>query len=125
MIKREDFPEKLEHLQKISVTLPYLNGDDESTCPVSMEKIIEYLEWEAPGGKNAGGEMIIDFHLKFLRTALVNDSKYWIWSFFDEDDNECYVTISNLPDGSTITGYDETFGLTPEQFIIAEYFGIC
>ena len=90
-----------------------------------MKEIIEYLDCEAPGGKNAGGEMIIDFELKFLRTALVNDTKYWIWSFFDEDDIECYVTIAMVPGGPKFLGYNDSFGLTPEQFIITDYFDFC
>jgi hypothetical protein len=124
MIKREDFPEKREDLQKLSVSLPYAEGESESTCPVRKKDIIEYLDWEAPGGKYAGGEMVIDFDLKFLRTALVNETKYWIWSFLDENDTACYVTVSLPSGGPPCTGYNEEFGLTPEQFIIAEYFKI-
>ena len=78
MIKREDFPESLEDIRKMNVSLPVSKGDGESTCPVSMKEILKYLDWEAPGGKNAGGEMVIDFKLRFLRTVLVNDTKYWI-----------------------------------------------
>ncbi len=124
MIKREDFPEKLEDLHKVNISLPYAEGESEITCPVSMKDILEYLDWEAPGGKNAGGEMIIDFELKFLRTALVNETKFWIWSFLDEDDTECYVTVALYDNDPTFTGYDESFGLTPEQYIIMEYFDI-
>lgn len=122
MIKREDFPAKFEDLNKTSVSLPYAEGESESTCPVPKKDIIEYLDWEAPGGKNAGGEMVIDFELKFLRTALVNETKYWIWSFLDENDTKCYATVALYENGPTCTGYGESFGLTPEQFIIADYF---
>jgi len=124
MIKREDFPKKIEDLHNYKVSLPLAEGESESTCPVSKKDIIEYLDWEAPGGKNAGGEMVIDFELKFLRTALVNETKYWIWGFLDENDTECYVTVSLPNGGPSCTGYNESFGLTPEQFIVANYFKI-
>jgi hypothetical protein len=124
MINREDFPEKFEDLHNVNISLPFAEGESESTCPVSMKNIHEYLGWEAPGGKNIGGEMMNDFELKFLRTALVNETKYWIWSFLDENDAECYVTIALYDNGPTFTGYDETFGLTPEQYIVADYFDI-
>jgi hypothetical protein len=124
MINRESFPSSLEDLYKINVSFPNAEGDSESTCPVSMKDILEYLDLEAPGGKNAGGEMIIEFELNFLRTALVNETKYWIWSFLDEDDTECYVTVSLPPSGPACLGYNDSFGLTPEQYIIADYFDI-
>jgi hypothetical protein len=124
MINREDFPVKFEDLRNVNISLPFAEGESETTCPVSMKDIIEYLDWEAPGGKNAGGEMVIDFELKFLRTALVNETKYWVWSFLDEDDTECYVTVSLPPGGPPCIGYNDSFGLTPEQHIIANYFDI-
>jgi hypothetical protein len=87
-----------------------------------MAEILDYLDVEAPGGKESGSSRVIQFDLRFLRTALVNNSKYWLWGFKDERDSDCYVAVRQTPDGDSILGYDETFGLTPEQWMVMDYY---
>jgi hypothetical protein len=120
--RREDLPEDFYALRNVTVSFPRLDPDLAETSPTSLSEILEYLGWEAPGGENAGGDRIIQFQLEFIRTALVEKTKYWIWRFFDERGTECYVTVALTPRNDTITGYDESFGFTPEQFILADYY---
>ena len=84
--------------------------------------MLEYLDVEAPGGSESGSENVMRFDLRFMRTALVNDSKYWIWRFKADDDLDCYVAVQETPSGDSILGFDETFGLTPEQWIVMDYY---
>ena len=104
--------------------MPYIEETELQECPIPMNEIIEYLNYEAPGGEHAGGNSVIEFKLAFLRNVLVNDVKYWIWKFYDEDNTESYVVVSYNDKNEICTSYDESFGLTPEQFINADYFEI-
>jgi hypothetical protein len=84
--------------------------------------MLEYLDVEAPGGSQAGSERVIQFELHIIRTALVNDSKFWLWGFKDERGTDCYVAVQERPDGENFLGYDETFGLSPEQRMVLDYY---
>ncbi len=84
---------------------------------------LEYLDVEAPGGSESGSSKVIQFDLRFVRTALVNNIKYWLWRFKDERGTDCYVAVQLRPDGQDVLGYDESFGLTPEQWLVLDYYG--
>jgi hypothetical protein len=102
--------------------LPRLFPDVSWTCPRRKREILEYLEVEAPGGKESGSENIVDFKLKFIRTARVNESKYWLWGFKADEGLDCYVAVQVAESGDSILGFDETFGLTPEQWLVMDYY---
>ena len=87
-----------------------------------MRGILEYLDVEAPGGSQSGSGRVIRFEIRFIRTAQVNGSKYWLWGFKDERDTVCYVAVQATPDGESVLGYDESFGLTPEQWLVLDYY---
>ncbi len=87
-----------------------------------MREILEYLNVEAPGGSQSGSERIIQFDLHFIRTAQVNRSKYWLWGFKDERNTDCYAAVQATPNGENVLGYDESFGLTPEQWLVLDYY---
>jgi hypothetical protein len=120
--RKKDWPEDIEAMRNIAVELPRLSPDSPATCPVSMPKILEYLGYEAPGGEHSGSEEVIPFQLEFMRTAFVEGTGYWIWRFTDSGGLESYVMVDLRPDGVACTGYDESFGLTPTQFILAAHY---
>jgi hypothetical protein len=120
--RKEDWPEEIEAIRNIPVELPRLSPDSLATCPVTMQEILEYLGYEAPGGEHSGSEEVIPFQLEFVRAALVEATRYWLWRFADSRGTECYVMVDMRPDGTPCTGYDESFGLTPEQFILAAHY---
>ncbi len=91
-------------------------------CPRTKSEILEYLDVEAPGGSQSGSENVIEFDLKFIRTAQVNRSKYWIWGFKADEGIDCYVAVQLDEHGDSILGFDETFALTPEQWLVMDYY---
>jgi hypothetical protein len=122
--RREELPEDFYELKNVLVELPRLPDDTAASCPAPMAEILDYLGYEAPGGAHSGSEEVIPFQLEFMRTAQVEGTRYWIWRFTDSDARESYVTVALDPAGQQITGYDESFGFTPEQFILADYYDL-
>jgi len=82
---------------------------------VVLGDLLDYLADEVPGG-----EALSEMDLAFVRTAQVEDTRYWIWSFEPDGGEPTFATIALGPDGSVTTGYDTNdYGLTPERFILA------
>jgi hypothetical protein len=119
---RDQLPKSWKGLKNYTFILPKLFLNVPWTCPRSKNDIFKYLNVEAPGGSEAGSENVINFDLKFVRTAKVNRSKYWLWSFIDERGTDCFVAVQKNEAGQNILGYDESFGLTPEQWLIMDYY---
>lgn len=119
---RDELPEDFEELRHIPIDLPRMPDDSAASCPVPMAEILEYLSYEAPGGEHSGSTEAIEFRLEFVRTAVVEHTRYWIWSFRDSRDCESYVTVGLDARGQLILSYDETFELSPEQRIMAEHY---
>ena len=114
MISYEDMPEDNADIAKIEIDFPRLPDDTAASCPCPVHEIIDYLHLE--------GETVTANDLEFIRTAQVEDHRYWIWRFRDEDGEECYVTVWFRSDRTQCVGYnDNYYGLTPEQFILADY----
>ncbi len=121
---KKDLPDDYFELRRVPVELPRLSPDSQATCPLSMQDIQAYLDQETRGVHDPSDWGIPEFNLQFLRTALVEGSWYWIWRFADVDGAECFLTVSLNPDRKRVIGYDECFGLTPEQFILADYYDL-
>jgi hypothetical protein len=119
---RAELPKDFYELKNVAVEFPRLSPDNAASCPVTMRGVLDYLHYEAPGGEESGSSEVMEFQPEFLRTALVEQTKYWIWRFADVDGNDCYVTVSLSCQGECVTGYDESFGFSPEQFILADYY---
>jgi hypothetical protein len=119
---RSELPKSWKGLQRLSFDFPYLAPNDPSRCPASMSRILEYLGAEAPGGRESGSSRVIEFALRFIRTALIDGTAFWMWGFKDEGGLDCYVTVRVTPDRECVTGYDEAFGLTPEQWLVMDYY---
>ncbi len=120
---REQLPKSWKGLKRYRFDLPRLIPDDPSACPVTKAKMLEYLDMEAPGGAQSGSSDVIRVELHFVRTAVLNDSKYWLWSFTADDARDCYVAVQETRDGGSILGFDEMFGLTPEQWLVLDFYG--
>lgn len=121
MFRREDLPEEIEDLREVAVSFPPL-GESEEECPVGKQEILDFLNAEAPGAEYAGQEDWPGFVLQFLGAFLVEDTKYWIWGFKDSEGVDSYVSVAVSSDGKDRIGYDESYGLTPEQFIFSEHY---
>jgi hypothetical protein len=139
VLKRDDLPDERDELAGVRVRLPRLKDDSEQSCPATQQDILEHLDVEAPGGAQSGSEEVVEFKLKFLRTAAIEGTSYWIWGFKDGEGAKSYVLVGHWrkadgdapawAEGSrrreeTLLSYEEAYGLKPEQFIAAEHFGI-
>jgi len=80
---RDQLPKSWKGLKRYTFGLPKLFLNVAWTCPQTKKEILEYLDIEAPGGSESGSEKVVSFDLKFVRTANVNGSRYWLWSFTD------------------------------------------
>jgi hypothetical protein len=106
-------------IRTIDIALPALDPDSALTCPVPYEHVLEHLTTEFGDGAAK--------HLAepaFLRTARVGATSYWIWKFNDPNGGEGYILVSLWPKNLACIECDETFGMTPEQFIVATHFKI-
>jgi hypothetical protein len=59
---------------------------------------------------------------RFLRTARVGETSYWIWGFNDPERGDGYILASLWPPNQAVLECDETFDMTPEQYIVAVHF---
>jgi hypothetical protein len=117
VISRDEMPDDNAELATLDVTFPELEENTTASCPVPIRDVVEYLRMESPDG-----DAVQESSLQFLRTALVSDHRYWIWSFEESDGSACFVTVSASPNGETCTGYEENhYSLTPEQFMLGDF----
>jgi hypothetical protein len=119
---RSHLPKSWRALKRYSFDLPLLVPNDPSACPRTRKEILEYLNVETPGGSESGSENVIQFDVQFVRTAQVNECKYWLWRFKADEDLDCYVSVQQTPKGDSVLGYDETFDLAPEQWLVLDYY---
>ncbi|MFW2336061.1 hypothetical protein [Ilumatobacter sp.] len=112
-------PDDNAQLASVQVEFPRLEPDSVDGCPVSSDELLRYLADEVPDG-----ESIVADDLIFLRTAQVDQTRYWIWSFNEPDGDRAYATVSAGPAGTTI-GYEaDYYALSPEQFIVGDYHSV-
>lgn len=112
MLTYEEMPEDNKELSKIAIDFPHVTFDEVSAPEVIEPHLLDYLKRE---GYSPDGE------LKFLRTAKVEDTVYWIWNFIS-DGEKTYATATQDKNGDTSLGCDtDCYGLTPEQYILGDY----
>lgn len=118
MIAADEMPDDNADLARLEVDFDRLEPDTAGSCPVADDELLAYLSNEGPGGS-----LSLD-DLRFLRTALVGANHYWIWSFSDPTDGSAaFLTVSLSLDGKTTVGYEENYyNLTPEQFMLGDYY---
>lgn len=120
MIPYEEMPEDNADLVDVVVDFPLLQPNTAESCPLPMDAILDYLNDESPDGEEIQAE-----DLKFVRTALLDEKHYWIWTFQDTEGADCYVTASWSPNGDAEIGYEENeYDLTPEQFMLGDYYDV-
>ena len=88
-------------------------GEDESTCPVSIDEIQDYIKIE--------DNLTRKVKLHFIRTACLNGIVFWLWKY-RVGRVSSYLSVIREPDGRVILGNEDTYDLTPEQFLVCEYY---
>lgn len=120
MISYDDMPDENAELAHIAVSFPRLEPDSLQSCPVELNRILNYLSLEVPNG-----DCLQPDDLEFLRTADVEGTAYWIWRFLEPKGDQAYAVVSHRPDGVVTVGYDTNYyGLSPEQFILGDYHNV-
>jgi hypothetical protein len=114
----DEIPTDNRELAGVVVEFARLRDDSQRSCPVRIADLLTYLRDEVPGGQR-----LQPADLTFLRTAQVGDSRYWIWCLNEPDGGDpAYATVSVEDSGRVTSGYDtNTYGLTPEQFMLGDY----
>ena len=114
VLTRDMIPEANAGLARLEVDLPALSARDTESRLQFENDLVEYIRRE--------GEDISRTDLRFLRSAMLNDRKCWIWEFTTRDGDRCYATVT-IEGRSQTLGYDADWdGLSPEQFLVSEYF---
>ncbi len=115
--KMSQFRGNFYDVRSVQVSLQRLDPDLPDPCPVPLNEIVEYVETEEMELKQPPS-------LQFLRTALIAQTRYWIWTYTDNDNNPSYAVVAQWPNGSILTHCDGTFDMTPEQYLLATHFDI-
>jgi hypothetical protein len=116
MIARRDLPDDPMEWKNLDVSFPRLSPDTEASSPQSRAEIFDYVCRESADLDKAKEE-----RLKFLRTAKIGSSKYWLWSYEEEGGTLCFVALQKRW-FKTILGLSSADGLSPELYLLADYY---
>lgn len=119
VLSAEEVPEDNAELASVDVDFARLPDDSAASCPVPISEVLRYLADEVPAA-------LSEADLTFRRTAVVEGTRYWVWSFTEPDGGSAaYVTVSMSPAGATTLGYeDDYYGLSPEQYVLGDYHNV-
>ena len=117
MIARDELPEDAAEWTHVAISFERLAGDSAESCPTSENEVFEYVQMES-----ADTDAADRTRLRFVRTAHVAEAEYWMWEYAEEDGQVCYVVLRRNLDGSTVLGLSEPNGLSPEQYLLADYY---
>ncbi len=117
VIAREDLPEDAKDWTEISVSLPFLEDNSPASSPRSEDEIFNYVNMESAdcGSADRG-------RLKFIRTAGIEDNKFWLWEYTEKDDEPTFVCLKVEKDGTSLLGLASPNGLSYEQYLLAEHY---
>lgn len=116
MFNRDELPDDAADWRSIEVQLEDLPEGLDS-CPYPLDDVFDYIIQESGDGDLASRDRLV-----FLRAAKLKDSRAWIWSYCELDGSSCYVHCSQGANGGTSLGIAESNGLSPAQFMLAEYY---
>ena len=94
-----------------TIILDTPENENESTCPVSQEEQNQYIKVEMSTEKIK--------RRNFKRVARMDESVWWIWKYYDENNAPCYMVVSKTGENDIEMCTDDTNGLSPEQFLVA------
>lgn len=110
--KYRHIPRDDTEIAKLSFELPYLKPNVSWTCGRTIWSIKRYMEMEGACDNRK---------LKFLRTAVIEGVKYWLWENRDTDLVWYeYIYVEKFED-TNVLGSQSGDGLSPEQFLMSEF----
>lgn len=102
-------PRDPELLKAMVFDLPRLKPDSADSCPCSRSEIQAYADAESAFERPT---------LRFVRTADIDDVKYWLWEDHDSKGEDFdYVYVDQYEDCMTL-GSGRRSGMSPEQFLM-------
>ena len=121
-LTRDDFPDDIRRLRELDIDLPDAVGHSESTCPLPIDELFAHLTSRCSSSGCEAGKVHAGYDLRFMRTAELNKTVYWIWFFTDEEGAESFILVGS-GEKKTLE-HDETIGMSAEQIIVAHHFDI-
>ena len=110
MLTRDQMPDDNAKLAGIPVELPH--GPEGATTPERIEPHLEdYLRREG---------LVPDRGVRFLRTAVVERTLYWVWAF-ETGGEPAFAVASTHNRQSSLCAQVNYWGLSPEQFVLAAH----
>ena len=104
----------------ISLDLPTVDNNGWQNCPGGEDAIKKEVEGIG------GGEFV----LEYARSAVYNDSKYWIWLYRNVSEIQrwhFYVYIVTKPDGKTEIhrhSMHSEVNISPEELVVKHTYGL-
>lgn len=114
---RDELPDDAADWVAVNVDLSRLSPDVEESCPIPVDQIFDYLAKESA---DTGG--VAWDRLAFARTALIAGNQYWLWRYVESDGAECFVVVRTNEGSEINIGVSSPNGLSPEQYLLADYF---
>ncbi|MDP1614566.1 MAG: hypothetical protein Q8L68_02095 [Methylococcales bacterium] len=114
---RNELPEDAADWVSVNIDLQRLCPDSNETCPLSFEQLFGFIKIESSDTDSASRN-----RFSFIRTAMINSKKYWLWTYTESDGSECFVLVQQDEKGSLMTSLTNSNGLSAEQYILADYF---
>ena len=114
---KDSLPEDPAEWKDVQVSFPRLAQDSSASCPIPVTEVMDYVRVESADLDDAKDES-----LQFIRTAQVEGSRYWLWSYTESDGEVCYVFFRVSADGDTFLSLSSTGGLSPELYLLADFY---
>jgi hypothetical protein len=96
-------------------SLPYLPENSAASCPVSAQELLRYIRSNAEGARHVRLDQ-----LAFIRTARIEDSRYWLWRF-PAAGLASYAIVMEDAEGPWLTCHQSLAGIAPEDVLLADY----
>ncbi|MDP1658719.1 MAG: hypothetical protein Q8L73_05135 [Methylotenera sp.] len=114
---RSELPEDAADWGSVNVDFPRLTPDSAETCPLSLDQVFDYIKIESGDIDSASRNS-----LSFIRTAIIDSEKYWLWKYVESDETECFVLVRQGYEGRLMTSLTNSNNLSAGQYLLADYF---
>ena len=113
-----DHPELLvqmaQALASVHFSLPYLSDNSAGSCPVTAHQLARYVRAHSDGAE------IDSTRIAFVRTAQVEQCRYWMWRY-ELEGAPSYALVMEDGEGAWLSSYAGEGRLSPEEVLLADY----
>ena len=101
-------------LASVHYSLPFLEGNSAGSCPVTPQELARYVRAHTPGTE------IDPRQIAFVRTAQVEQCRYWMWQY-QVQGAPSYALVMENDEGAWLSSYSGEKHLSPEEVLLADY----